>query len=306
MDRLARLLQAQHRVLRAAQADALGIDKAMRRRLVKTGEWHHVVRGGYAVPPFSEPELVVHCRAAVVRCEADVAISRLTRIALVTPQQQFEGAIDVAVLRPGKVAATPGLVPHEVGTLVVVEDAHWPGLPLLSLPEAVVRSWVHLRSAWDRESALCSATAPRDGTTGADVIRQLGNRRVRGRVALIAACLDVDTGCESPPELRYLRGVEREFHLPTPRRQVPIEVAPGLVFRVDCLYDDIKLIVEIDGMQHKSKKVAEADDIRDRLLEALGYEVLRVTWEQLRDSPGGVAARVREAVVRRRLELLSA
>lgn len=47
---------------------------------------------------------------------------------------------------------------------------------------------------------------------------------------------------------------------------------------VDFLFDELKLIVELDGNQHEKRK--EHDEERDKYLKSLGYEVIRITHHE--------------------------
>jgi very-short-patch-repair endonuclease len=51
---------------------------------------------------------------------------------------------------------------------------------------------------------------------------------------------------------------------------------------VDCAWTDRRLIVELDGRAaHATPAAFEADRRRDRLLQAAGWRVIRLTWRQL-------------------------
>ncbi len=53
-------------------------------------------------------------------------------------------------------------------------------------------------------------------------------------------------------------------------------------FEVDALWEDLRLIVEVDGYKyHSSRRSFEADRKRDRELTVRGYRVLRFTWKQV-------------------------
>ena len=52
--------------------------------------------------------------------------------------------------------------------------------------------------------------------------------------------------------------------------------------RVDALYDDHRLIIELDGRQdHGQWDRIEQDHDRDALAIELGYDTLRITWRRL-------------------------
>jgi len=72
----------------------------------------------------------------------------------------------------------------------------------------------------------------------------------------------------------------------------------------DVRFDDIKLILEIDGRQfHKSDEQVEDDYDRQVLLVDAGWTVLRLTVRQIRNDPAGSVRRVRRIVDRMRSEI---
>jgi very-short-patch-repair endonuclease len=85
-------------------------------------------------------------------------------------------------------------------------------------------------------------------------------------------------------------GLVEEHGLPRPRFNADVAVA-GRFFEVDCAWGEAKLVVELDGRAaHGTRKAFEEDRERDRLLLAEGWRVVRVTWRQLRDQRGAIAA----------------
>ncbi len=73
------------------------------------------------------------------------------------------------------------------------------------------------------------------------------------------------------------------FRQPTP--QVRIYADDGeYVARVDFLYEELKLIIEVDGMdKYQSRADLIAEKLREDRLRALGYEFVRLTWADLAD-----------------------
>lgn len=73
------------------------------------------------------------------------------------------------------------------------------------------------------------------------------------------------------------------FRQPTP--QVEIHDGDGVfVARVDFLYEDLKLIVEVDGLgKYRSPQDLVAEKLREDRLRELGYAVVRLTWADLDD-----------------------
>ena len=64
-------------------------------------------------------------------------------------------------------------------------------------------------------------------------------------------------------------------------------------FEVDFLFADRRLVIEADGARFHDNVLARRDDVdRQAALEAAGYRVIRLTWDQVTRSarPDGAAA----------------
>jgi hypothetical protein len=80
--------------------------------------------------------------------------------------------------------------------------------------------------------------------------------------------------------------------IPLPDRQVL--VGP---YRVDFIWEDLKLIVETDGRESHAIATAFVDDRRrDRRNAADGYLTIRFTWAEIEYEPELVLAELRQAV----------
>lgn len=85
----------------------------------------------------------------------------------------------------------------------------------------------------------------------------------------------------SPLEDRFLRFVAK-VGLPPPETNVVLRFGQAK-FEADCLWREAGLIVELDGHQaHGTRFAFESDRERDRLMQADGWRVIRVTSRQLR------------------------
>ena len=72
-------------------------------------------------------------------------------------------------------------------------------------------------------------------------------------------------------------------------------------YEVDFLWRDAGIVVELDGWDGHSGRVAfERDRLKVATLTAHGLTVIPVTGRQLRDDPAGVIDRLRRAIARRR------
>ena len=107
-------------------------------------------------------------------------------------------------------------------------------------------------------------------------------------VATLARC---DGRSESVLE-SVARVVLREVGL-----SVEVNVPVPGVCRVDLVVEG-RVIVELDGFEHHGTRLAFGEDRRrDRALVALGFRVLRFTYDEVVNTPGTVAAAVRAALV---------
>jgi very-short-patch-repair endonuclease len=114
-----------------------------------------------------------------------------------------------------------------------------------------------------------------------------GSARLRELIALAEPA-------ESPMETR-LRWFLLKAGLPRPEVQVNLyDAAGGLIARADMYYPTARLVIEFDGMNHIRRLIA--DDRRQNLLTAAGYQLLRYTTADLKERPDLILAQVRAAL----------
>jgi len=98
-----------------------------------------------------------------------------------------------------------------------------------------------------------------------------------------------------PEVLLWTRLKMRKPGRPVFRRQYPY--AP-YVFDFYCA--EIRLVLEVDGVEHFYGDRPERDDVRDAYLKDNGFEVWRIMATEVLEDPDFVAERVWELVERRR------
>jgi hypothetical protein len=99
----------------------------------------------------------------------------------------------------------------------------------------------------------------------------------------------------SPPEDLFLAFCTK-YGLPTPRLNVPM-----FGHEVDALFEEEKLIVEIDGWKyHRDHGSFEADRERDATAIEHGFATYRATWARLTGDPDREARRLQRTLARRR------
>jgi hypothetical protein len=85
-------------------------------------------------------------------------------------------------------------------------------------------------------------------------------------------------------------GLIDRFQLPRPRMNAHLAVRDRF-YEIDCLWEDRKVAIELDGgAAHGTKRAFEEDRERDRILTAEAYTTARLTWHQITGTPSEVAA----------------
>ena len=199
------------------------------------------------------------------------------------------GPIDVLAVRSGE-RTRRGIRVHATRSLHPADSATHRGIPCTSVPRTIVDLAAVLmesevRRVLERSTvlrvfdnrALDAALARANGRRGTGTLRRLLE----------------ELGDDAPPtrselERRFLELI-RDASLPSP-------ITNGLVngYEVDFHWPDAKLIVETDGREtHDTPFGFERDRQRDLELKLHGWEVIRITWRQLRDHPDAVVALLR-------------
>lgn len=130
-------------------------------------------------------------------------------------------------------------------------------------------------------------------------MRHKGRRGIRK----VRALIDRD----APPSVtieeahRRLLELIRSSDLPHPRTELKIDGRPA-----DIVWEEAKLVVEMDGGAfHNQPSRIERDKLRDSKLAALGYVVVRVTWNELTQRPAALISRISQTYALRRSQLSS-
>ena len=124
--------------------------------------------------------------------------------------------------------------------------------------------------------------------------RSLEDIRSRGRTgARMIDELLLDAGGHTMLEREFL-SLLREAGLPRPRPQVVFRDGKRTIARVDFLYAEWKLVVEVSGrIGHSSPADRARDAQRRNELQALGLRVYEFTWEQVTRRSKWVQERMR-------------
>ena len=170
------------------------------------------------------------------------------------------------------------------------------GLPRVEVPVAAVNAacW----AATDRQAVLVLCMVLQQRLTTPDRLlaawRGATTKTARGRRALLSAVVaDLCDGAHSLGELDFARHC-RGAGLPAPSRQV-VRTLPGGRVYLDAAWEDIGLVVEIDGGHHSLALAVVDDALRQNEVVLRDERVLRIPVLGLRLSPDLFMAQVVEA-----------
>ncbi|NNM45673.1 type IV toxin-antitoxin system AbiEi family antitoxin domain-containing protein [Knoellia koreensis] len=295
------LASAQCGVFSSTQAHQFGLSNQDLHRLARKGHLVRLCHGGYALPQALE------CATADLRYLLTVRAAVLARpvrswashhAGLAVHGLPLHGVDTTSVDVCGRVtrrARSTGLEVHPlpedepcqvVGGIRVVSAA-------LAVVQVAARSVAGGLVAVD--AALHGGLVSDAELTAAADRAGLGPRQ-RARVAAVFGM--ADRSCESPGESltrMLLSGLGLAF-----RTQVNLADSMGLIGRVDFLVGE-RVVVEFDGLVKYSgadgREALAAEKQREDRLRAAGYEVVRLTWADLKD-PERVARMIRQAAAR--------
>ena len=128
------------------------------------------------------------------------------------------------------------------------------------------------------------------------------NRRVHRRKLMGETIGDIAGGCGALSELDFLRHVIRPHRLPEPDRQVPRADAAGRRRWLDAVWEEARLIVEVDGAGHADILQYWNDMDRDNQFILQGYDTLRYASFAVRYHADHVASQIRQALRYRGIE----
>jgi very-short-patch-repair endonuclease len=163
------------------------------------------------------------------------------------------------------------------------------GSPPRLSPEDTVLDLCHHGRADDVVGWVTTAVQRRL-TTPKRLALAVGRRsRQRHRALILELIADVAEGAQSPLEIRYLRDVERPHGLPKGRRQA--RSRDGRSVR-DVDYEELKVIVELDGRAGHTELGRFKDMWRDNISATEGWQTLRYGAFDLTHRPCEVAQQV--------------
>ena len=289
---LADLAGRQRGVVSIRQLRAAGFDNAAIKRRCRAGRLHRLHRGIYLVGHCIAPEGAAEV-AALFACGPESVVSHRSagRLWKLPAFRNWRTPVDVTV--PGRdPGRKPGIEIHRARKLRPRDVRRLGGIPLTA-PARTLLDVAALLAFDDLVVAFADARQ-RQLLPDRDVAELLARSRGRRGAKALRRVVELGNGdglTRSQAERRLLALVRAAgLHLPKANARVGR-------FEVDFLWQDQKLIVEVDGYAfHSGERSFERDRERDATLVAGGYVVVRVTWRQLIARQQAVVARIAAAL----------
>jgi hypothetical protein len=276
----------QHGMVARWQLLELGMTEAMIKTRLRHGGLHRVHRGVFAC---GHRSITTESRwmAAVLAFGPHAVLSHRSAGHLwgLVPRS----SIAPEVTRPGRTGGRPRLVAHE-GTLLADEVVRVRGIPVTSVPRtifdlAATRTEREVERAWNE----MEVREYRSSLSVPDLIQRYPGRKGTLLLTRLANRKSLPVGITRNELEEAFLGLIDRFGLPRPRMNAHLAVRDRF-YEIDCLWEDRKVAIELDGGgAHGTKRAFEKDRERDRILTAEAYTTVRLTWHQITETPSEVA-----------------
>lgn len=268
------------------------IDRRAIDRRIRNG--HLIIKhpGVYVVGHTAEVELGDET-AALLACGPNALLSHHSAATVWGLRPGRARPIHVTVPRGQHGVRPEGVIVHR--TVLPTERMTHLDLPITSPARTMLDIAAGL-SAREVEYILEEGLGPKRLLTEAAVAEVAARAGRHPGAGTLRRVLATRTGTltESKAQRRLLELI-RNAGLPFPKTEQPL-----LGYRVDLLWPELKLIVEVDGYQsHGTRGAFEHDRRRDARLQAAGFTVIRVTAREIEYRPWAVIAQLAQAIHQR-------
>jgi very-short-patch-repair endonuclease len=271
------------------QLRAAGIDRRAIDRRMKSGRLIVKHPGVYIYGHGAEVELGDET-AALLACGPTAMLSHHSAATLWGLRPGRARPIHVLVPRGHHGVLPQGVIVHN--TILDCGRTTHLDLPLTS-PARTLLDIAASLPARDVEYILEEGLGPKRLLTETEVSEVAARAGRHPGAGTLRRVLATRTGTltESKAQRRLLELI-REAGLPFPKTEQPL-----LGYRVDLLWPELKLIVEVDGYgSHGTRGAFEHDRRRDARLQAAGFTVIRVTAREIEYRPWAVIAQLAQAI----------
>ena len=287
---LRQLAERQHGVVAVAQAHGLGASRAELRRRRASADWEaptpRTLRLAGSTRTYRQRCMIAVLDAGPGACLSRTAAAALwrlpgfptgpTEVSRVRGTTRRPGSHEVRLLPEHHQTMAHGVpVTTPACTIFDLAGVLHPGRTERAFDNALARGLTTVGAVRAVAAELCTS-----GRAGSALMRRLLEEREDGYVAP-----------ESGLEARFL-SIVQAAGLPLPLRQRDL-CGEDWIGRVDFLYPDTRLVVEIDSALHHSTLSDEAVDAdRDRALHEAGYRVVRIGEQLVWHRPQEVVRRL--------------
>lgn len=289
--RIARLAERQYGVVSRRQLLSLGFSRREIEARIKTSRLNRLHPGVYAVGHRVIPR-EGRWMAAVLTSGPDAVLSHWSAAALWMIRPNARTRIDITVPHRSRsserIRRHLSQVPDDERT---VEE----GVPVTTVPRTIL-DLAATESADVVENLLRESEYLQlsDGLSLPDLVERYPGKRGTRKLGLALVRLqeEPEGRKRSPLEERFAPFL-RQHHLSLPRFNDLIVLGANR-YTVDCHWPEVGQIVELDGWDGHSTRIAFREDrARDRRLRVAGYGITHITWNQLDDEPEAIAADLR-------------
>ena len=297
-DAIEALAGGQRGLFTRTEAVRLGATNDLINHRLRTRRWRRLLPEVYALLGVDDSTPLVAAHAAVLAAGPRALASHTTAAALLQHPDFRLRKYDLHVVTPdyGDHLRTNATV-HRTLRLPAHYVRRIEGIPCTSIALTLfhlcgVLRFEHAERAIDTAVARRLVTLPALGR----VLAELAARGRQGSSAFrrILADRAVDyVPPESELEARFAALVV-DAGLPEPRRQVDLGDSDTWIGRVDFLFADARLVLEVDGAPwHTSLTDRRADARRDARMRGAGFRIERFTWNDITRHPDAVVQRLR-------------
>ena len=215
---------------------------------------------------------------------------------------QPAGYIDVSVRPERKPTLRPPAILHRIGDLHVELAVERNGLRLTDPVRTIIDLGLVIPKWAVRDALSRGITTRLLNLRQVEALRRALGRQGRNGTGIIQQVIDervLTMGTEESLLERRLMDLVRRYDLPSPIFQYELWHGGRFVARIDASYPKRRLAIEVDGFEHHSSPDAfQRDRTRQNRLVAMGWTVLRFTWDDVVHRPTMVAKQIAEAINR--------
>lgn len=286
------IARVQHGAFSLAQAIDVGLSSNWLTRKCRQGAVERCARGVYAVvgaPVTTLRSTMIHLLAAGPGALATAD----TALALWCPEVDLPDRPVIAV-PPSCGYRSPDADLRRSSDLAIAKPTVIDGIPVVGVARALLDA-SRGRSV-DEVVGLIDACRRHLPLSAGALVEALHWHARRGRPGIATFREAVRRLGRQVPDSEFERLVVRDLEragVPRPRLHHVVRVPDEDPIELDIDWEGVLVDVELDGADHVVRmRKARRDRRRDRVLQAIGYEVLRYTWDDYVEDRAGMIAEI--------------